>query len=71
MYVMNNPTKWEDFLHLAEFAYKNGYLTFAKMTLFEVLYGWKCRKLVTWDSPMDHVTSHASTRGDEATIDAI
>ena len=25
MYVMNNPTKWEDYLHLAEFAYNNGY----------------------------------------------
>ena len=25
MYVMNNPTKWEDYLHLAEFAYNNEY----------------------------------------------
>ena len=25
VYVMNNPTKWEDYLHLAEFAYNNGY----------------------------------------------
>ena len=25
MYVMNNPTKWEDYLHLAEFEYNNGY----------------------------------------------
>ena len=25
MYVMNNLTKWEDYLHLAEFSYKNGY----------------------------------------------
>ena len=25
MYVMNNPTKWEDYLNLAEFAYNNGY----------------------------------------------
>ena len=25
MYVMNNPTKWEDYLHLAEFSYNNGY----------------------------------------------
>ena len=23
MYVMNNPTKWEDYLHLVEFAYNN------------------------------------------------
>ena len=25
MYVMNNPTKWEDYLHLTVFAYNNGY----------------------------------------------
>ena len=25
MYVMNNPTKWEDYLHLVEFVYNNGY----------------------------------------------
>ena len=53
MYVMNNPTKWESYPHLAEFAYKNGYQTFTKMSPFEVLYGRKCRTLVTWDSPAD------------------
>ena len=25
MYLMNNPTKWEDYMHLAEFAYNNRY----------------------------------------------
>ena len=25
IYVMNNPTKWEDYLHLVEFAYNNRY----------------------------------------------
>jgi hypothetical protein len=25
MYVMDNPSKWEDYLHLGEFAYNNGY----------------------------------------------
>ena len=39
MYVMNNPTKWEDYMHLAEFAYNNVYQTLAKMSPFEVLYG--------------------------------
>ena len=24
IYVMDKPTKWEDYLHLVEFAYKNG-----------------------------------------------
>ena len=50
MYVMNKPTKWEDYLHLEEFTYNNGYQDFAKMSPFEVLYGRKCRTPVTWDS---------------------
>ena len=53
MYVMNNPTKWEDYLHLAKFAYSNGYQASAKMSPFEVLYGWKCRTPITWDSLVD------------------
>ena len=55
MYVMNNPMKWEDYLHLAQFAYRNGYHTSTKMSPFEVLYGRKCRTPVTWDSPMDRL----------------
>ena len=55
MYVMKNPTKWEDYLHLPKFAYNNGYQSYAKMSPFEVLYGRKCRTLVTWDSPMDRL----------------
>ena len=55
MYVMNNPTKWENYLHLTEFAYNNGYETSAKMSPFEVLYGWKCRTSVNWDSPVDRL----------------
>ena len=55
MYVMNNPTKWEDYLHLAEFAYNNGYQASTKMSPFKVLYGWKCTTPVTWDSPVDRL----------------
>ena len=55
MYVMNNPTKWEDYLHFAEFAYKNGYQDSSKMSSFKVLYGRKCRTPITWDSPMDQL----------------
>ena len=25
MYVMNNPTKWEDYLHLKQISYNNRY----------------------------------------------
>ena len=52
---MNNPIKWEDYLHLAEFAYNNKYQTSSKMSPFEVLYGRKCRTLVTWDIPVDRL----------------
>jgi hypothetical protein len=39
MYVMDKPSKWEDYLHLVEFAYNNGYQTSLKMSPFEALYG--------------------------------
>ena len=52
---MNNPTKWEDYLHLGEFAYNNGYQTSSKMSPFEVLNGQKCGTPVTWDSSMDRL----------------
>ena len=55
MYVMNNPTKWEDYLHLAEFVYNNSYHTSAKMSPFEVLYQQKCRTPVTWDILVDRL----------------
>ena len=51
MYVMNNPMKWEDYLHLAEFGYTNGYQNFTKMSSFEVVHGGKCRTPVSWDRP--------------------
>jgi len=38
---MKRPTKWENYLHLVEFAYSNGYQALAKMSLFEILYGKK------------------------------
>jgi hypothetical protein len=53
MYVMDFPTKWEEYLHLVEFAYNNGYHTSLKMSPFEVMYGRKCRTPVSWDNPID------------------
>jgi hypothetical protein len=38
MYVRTKPNKWEDYLHLVEFAYNNGYQTSAKLSPFEILY---------------------------------
>ena len=55
MYVMNKPSKWEDYLHLADFSYTNGYQASLNMSPFEALYGRKCNTPVSWDNPTDHV----------------
>ena len=47
MHVMDNHTKWEDYLHLAEFAYNNGYQTSTKLSPFEIMYGRKCKTPVS------------------------
>jgi len=41
MYVMDKPSKWEDYLHLVEFEYNNGYQYSLIMIPFEALYGRK------------------------------
>ena len=41
MYVMDKPSKWEDYIHLVEFAYKNGKQSSLGMSPFEALYGRK------------------------------
>jgi hypothetical protein len=53
MYVMDKPSKWEDYLHLVEFSYNNGYQESLKMSLFEALYGIKCNTPVIWDNLAD------------------
>ena len=53
MYVMDKPSKWENYLHLVEFAYNNGYQASLKMSPFEALYGRKCNTPVSWDNPTD------------------
>ena len=55
MYVMDKPTKWEDYLHLVEFAYNNGQQASLGMSLYEALYGRRCRTPVTWDNPVNRV----------------
>jgi hypothetical protein len=54
-YVMDKPSKWEDYLHLAEFSYNNGYQDSLQMSPFEGLYGRKCNTLVSWDNPTNKV----------------
>ena len=55
MYVMESPSKWEDYLHLDEFAYKNIYQASTKMSPFEILYVRKCGTLVTWVYPIGRI----------------
>ena len=53
MYVMDKPSKWEDYLHLVELTYNNGFQASLKMSPFESLYGRKCNKLMSWDNLED------------------
>ena len=55
MYVTKRHTQWENYLHLVEFAYNNGYQASAKMSPFEILYGKKCNTPISWDNPVDSV----------------
>jgi hypothetical protein len=55
MYVIKKPSKWEDYLHLVEFAYNNGYQTPTKLRPFEIPYGRKCTTPISWDNPTDRL----------------
>ena len=56
MYVMDQPTKWEDYLYLVDFSYNNGYPVSQMMIPFEALYGIKCNTPISWvDNPVDKV----------------
>ena len=55
MYVMDKPTKWEDYLHLVEFAYNNGHKASLGMSPYEDLYGRRCRTPMTWDNPVNGI----------------
>eukprot|EP00253_Pinus_taeda_P017413 PITA_17413 len=53
--VMMKPTQWEEYLHLIEFAYNNGYHTSTQLSPFEVLYGRKCCTPSSWGGPEDRL----------------
>ena len=55
MYMMEKPSKWEDYLHLVEFAYNNGQQASLGMSPYEALYGRRCRTPVTWDNPVNKI----------------
>jgi hypothetical protein len=56
MHVMHSTKQWKEYLPLLEFAYNNGYQESLRMSMFEALYGKKCRVLISWNIPMKKVT---------------
>jgi hypothetical protein len=55
MYVRTKLNKWEDYLHLVEFSYNNGYQTLAKLSPFEILYGRKWMTPISWYNLADRL----------------
>ena len=55
MYVKQKPGKWEDYLHLVEFAYNNHYQASARYSPFKILYGRKCNTPISWSNPVDRL----------------
>ena len=55
MYVREQPSKWEDYLHLVEFAYNNHYQASSKFIPFEILYGRKCNTPISWTNSVDRL----------------
>ena len=55
MYLREHPSKWEDYLHLVEFAYNNHYQASAKFKPFDILYGRKCNTPISWRNPVDRL----------------
>ena len=53
MYVREQPSKWEDYLHLVEFAYNNHYQASSKFSPFEILYGRKWNDPISWSNSID------------------
>jgi hypothetical protein len=51
IYVMDKTSKLEDYFHLVEFSYNNGYQYSLNMSPFKPLHGRKCNNLMSWDNP--------------------
>ena len=55
MYVIDKPSKLEDYLHLVEFAYNNRQQASLGMSPYEALYVRRCRTIVTWDNLVNRI----------------
>ena len=47
--VLDFGSRWDDHLHLVEFAYNNSYQATIQMAPYEALYGRKCISPLHWD----------------------
>ena len=55
MYVKEQLGKWENYLHLIEFAYNNHYQASDRYSPFEILYWKKCNTPISWSNPVDRL----------------
>lgn len=55
MYVIHEKWKWEEYLPMVEFSYKNGYKKYLKMSPFEALYGRNCNTPIIWSDMVNRV----------------
>ena len=55
MHVKDQPGKWEDYLHLVEFAYNNNYQAWDRFSPFEILYVRKCNTPISSSNPVDRL----------------
>jgi hypothetical protein len=53
--VLNDGSKWDKHLPLAEFSYNNSYQESIKMSPFEALYGRPCRTPLSWSKSGERV----------------
>ena len=56
MYVMDQQSKWEDYLPLVDFAYSNNYHHCLGMAPYELLYGRPCGTPLSWERLEDTIS---------------
>lgn len=55
MYVIDQKSRWEDYLYLVDFAYNNRYHSSIGMSPYQALYGRPCHTPLSWDMLEDRV----------------
>ena len=55
IYMMNQQKKWEEYLALVEFPYKNGYRESLRKSPFKAMYGQSCNTPIGWSDLVNMV----------------